>query len=136
MQLFHQKDGLDKNGKIQFQFRQLLTVAYPHFNQAQKAAIDQIVLSIQSKHEAIIFNDINNKIKHNLSECGRLQFLYLSAIPESEVMKRSQLKKRFQELQRKFGSVTDTEPNKISVRKIGPPMTRSAYDMGTDIWKV
>src|SRR5690606_35853718 len=36
MELFHKKDGLEGDDKIQFQFRQLLTAVYPHFDNAQK----------------------------------------------------------------------------------------------------
>jgi hypothetical protein len=131
MELFHQKDGLEGDDKIQFQFRQLLTSAYPLFNQTQKKAIDKIILSIQSKYEVRLYTDDNDKKRHTLMRYGQHQFLYVSAIPLNEVMARPQLKKRFQELQRKFKPVTDKEPNKISVYGSGPPMDSSAYDKMT-----
>lgn len=127
MELFHQKDGLEGHDKIQFQFRQLLTAVYPHFNQAQKDTIDKIVLSIKSKYEVRIYTDDNNKKRHTLMRYGHHQFLYLSVIPLNEVMARPQLKKRFQELQRKFKTVKDKEPNKFRTFGVGPPMDSSAY---------
>lgn len=136
MELFHQKDGLEGDDKIQFQFRQLLTAAYPLFNQTQKKAIDKVVLSIRSKCEVVIYADDNDKKRHTLMRYGQHQFLYLSAIPPNELMVRPQLKKRFQELQRKFKTVVDTEPNKISFYGSGPPMDSSAYDKMTfDQWE-
>lgn len=135
MELFYQKDGLEGNSKIQFQFRQLLTGVYPHFNQDQKEAIDKIVLSIKPKYESEIYIDDSGKKRHSLKRYGHLQFLYLNAIPPNEVMARPQLKKRFQELQRKFKTVKDEEPNKIRVFGVGPPMHSSAYDnMTFDQW--
>ncbi|MCC5916475.1 MAG: ATP-binding protein [Cryomorphaceae bacterium] len=131
MELFHQKDGLEENDKIQFQFRKLLTAVYPHFNQAQKETIDKIVLAIKSKYEVEIYTDNNNKKRHTLMRYGHHQFLYLSAIPLNEVMARPQLKKCFQELQRKFKTVKDKEPNKFSTIGVGPPMASSAYDKMT-----
>jgi hypothetical protein len=136
MKLFDQKDGLEEDDKIQFQFRQLLTAVYPHFNQAQKETIDKMVLSIQSKYEVRIYTDDNDKKRHTLMRYGHQQFLYLSAIPPNEVMARPQLKKRFQELQRKFKTVNDKEPNKFRTFGVGPPMDSSAYDKMTfDQWE-
>jgi hypothetical protein len=136
MELFHQKDGLEGEGKIQFQFRQLLSAVYPHFNQNQKERIDKIIHSIKSKYELGIYTDDNNKKRNTLYRFGHYQFLYLSAIPLNEVMARPQLKKRFQELQRKFKAVKDKEPNKVITFGAGPPMDRSAYDKMTfDQWE-
>lgn len=136
MELFHQKDGLEGDDKIQFQFRQLLKAVYPHFNQAQKEKIDKIILAIKSKYEVRIYTDDNNKKRHTLMSYGHHQFLYMSAIPLDEVMARPQLKKCFQELQRKFKTVKDEEPNKIRTFGVGPPMDSSAYDKMTfDQWE-
>ncbi|AUC79294.1 hypothetical protein CW736_07805 [Nonlabens sp. MB-3u-79] len=136
MELFHQKDGLEGDDKIQFQFRQLLTAVYPHFNQAQKETIDKIVLSIQLKYEVRIYTDDNDKKQHTLLRYGHHQFLYLNAIPLNEVMAMAQLKKRFQELQRKFKTVKDEEPRKFGLIGVGPPMNSSAYDKMTfDQWE-
>lgn len=136
MELFYQKDGLERDDKIQFQFRQLLSLVYPHFNQAQKETIDKIVLSIQSKYEIQIYTNDNDKKRHTLMLNGRHQFLYLSAIPLNEVMVRPKLKKRFQELHRKFKIIKDEEPNKFRVMGVGPPMDSTAYDKMTyDQWE-
>ncbi len=131
MDLFYQKDGLEGNDKIQYQFRQLLMAVYSHFNQVQKETIDKIVLSIESKYEVRIYNDENDNKRHNLMRYGYRQFLYLSAIPLTEVMARPQLRKRFQELRRKFKTAKDQEPNKVRTSWVGPPMENSAYDKMT-----
>lgn len=51
-------------------------------------------------------------------------------------MARSPLKKRFQQLQRKFKTVKDKEPYKFGLAGVGPPMDSSAYDKMTfDQWE-
>lgn len=136
MELFHQKDGLEGDGKIQFQFRQLMQKVYPHFDKAQKNQIDSTLLSIKPKYELDIYQDENGISRHRLKWYGYHQFLYLSSIPLNEVMAKPKLKKRFQELQRKFKTVKDEEPNKIRTFGVGPPMKSSAYDKMTfDQWE-
>jgi len=136
MELFQQKEGLDGDDKIQFQFRQLLQKVYLHFDKAQKNQIDKILLSIKPKYELDIYQDENGKKRHRLKWYGYHQFLYLSSIPLNEVMAKPKLKKRFQELQRKFKTIKDEEPNKIRSFGVGPPMDSSAYDKMTfDQWE-
>lgn len=136
MELFHQKEGLYGRDKVQFQFRQLLQKVYPHFETAQKDQIDRILLSIKPKYELEIYQDEIGNNRHSLNRYGYHQFLYLSSIPPNEINARPQLKKRFQELHRKFKTVKDKEPNKLRMFGVGPPMTRSAYkEMTFDQWE-
>lgn len=136
MELFHQKDGLEGDDKIQFQFRQLLQEVYSHFDNSQKDQIDKILLSIKSKSELDIYQDENGKKHHRLKWYGHRKYLYLSTVPKTELYERPLLKKVFLELERKFNKVTDREPNKIRMNWVGPPMDSSAYDKMTfDQWE-
>lgn len=136
MMLFHQKDGLEGNDNIQFQFRQLLKEVYPHFDNAQKDQIDRVLLSIESKRELDIFQDENGKRRHRLQLYGLKKYQYLSAVPLSELMQQPLLKKTFLELERKFPRVVDEEPKKLTWKRVGPPMQSSAYDkMTLDQWE-
>lgn len=136
MELFHQKGGLEGNDKIQFQFRQLLKEVYPHFGNVQKDQIDRILFSIKSKNEVDIYHDESGKKHHWLKWHGYHQFLYFNAVPLNEHRTRSELRKRFQELQRKFKTLEDKEPNKITILASGPPMPSSAYaKMNYDQWE-
>jgi hypothetical protein len=136
MELFHQKDGLEENDKIQFQFRQLLKEVYPHFDNAQKDQIDKVLLSIKSKYELSIYQDENGKRCLRLQCYGQKKYLYLSAVPTSELKQRPLLKKVFLELERKFPKVVDTEPLKLRWIGVGPPMDSVAYDKMTfDQWE-
>lgn len=133
---FHKDRGLVGNCKLEFHLRQLLAVSYSHFNQVQKETIDKIVLSIQPKHEIRIFTDVNGKKKHSLGRYGHHQFLYLSALPLSEVMARPKLRKRFQELKRKFKTIKDEVPPKLQIIGVGPPLDKVAYSKMTfDQWE-
>jgi nitrate reductase assembly molybdenum cofactor insertion protein NarJ len=136
MELFYQKDGLEGDDKIQFQFRQLLQEVYPHFDSAQKDQMDRILLSIKSKYELDIYQDENGKRRPRLQWYGQKKHLYLSAVPTSELDQRPLLKKTFLELQRKFPKIVDKEPNKFGLISVGPPMDSSAYDKMTfDQWE-
>ena len=136
MKLFHQKDGLEGDDKIQYQFRQLLHEVYSHFDNSQKDQIDKILLAIKSKYELGIYKDGNGKKNHRLKWYGHKKYLYLCAVPKTELYKRPLLKKVFLELERKFNKVTDSEPNKIRTSWVGPPMDSSSYNKMTfDQWE-
>lgn len=136
MELFHQKDGLESEDKIQFQFRQLLKEVYPHFDNAQKDQIDKILLSIKSKYELDIYQDEHGKRRPRLQWYGQKKYLYLSAVATSELMQRPLLKKAFLELERKFPKLVDTEPHRLRWIGVGSPMDSSAYDKMTfDQWE-
>ncbi|QHL87951.1 AAA family ATPase [Nibribacter ruber] len=131
MELFHQKGGLEGDDKIQFQFRQLLKEAYPHFDNAQKDQIDSLLLSIKSEYELATYQDENGKTRPSLQRYGQKKYLYLSALPTSELKQRPLLNRAFLELERKFPKVVDTEPHKFRWIGVGPPMDSSAYDKMT-----
>lgn len=131
MKLFHQKDGLEGDDKIQFQFRQLLKEVYPHFDNAQKDQMDWILLSIKSKYELDIYQNENGRRCMRLQWYGHKKYIYLSAVPTNELKQRPLLKKAFLELERKFPKVVDTEPHKFGWFGVGPPMDSSAYDKMT-----
>ncbi len=131
MKIFHKKGGLVGDGKIQFQFRQLLEKVYPYFDDVQKSFIDNVILSLKPEYEQGIYQDDSGKKSSKLKWYGRTKFLYLNAIPRSELDNRPLLKKVFQELERKFQTVVDKEPYKFGVHGVGPPMTSSAYDKMT-----
>lgn len=136
MELFHQKDGLEGDDKIQFQFRQLLREVYPYFDNAQKDQIDKVLLSIKSKYELDIYQDEDGKRRPRLQWYGQKKYLYLSAVPTNELNQRPLLKKAFLELERKFPKVFDKEPHKIYSGFVGPPMDNTAYNKMTfDQWE-
>lgn len=134
MELFYQKGGLELEDKIQFQFRQLVTAAYPNFDNTQKDQIDRMLLSIES-NEPWIYKDKNEK-RSIWKGYGYKKYSYLSAVPKTEVYKRPLLKKTFLELERKFNGFSDTEPNTIRTSWIGPPLDSTAYNKMTfDQWE-
>ncbi|KAA9331174.1 NACHT domain-containing protein [Adhaeribacter soli] len=136
MKIFHQKDGLEGDDKIQFQFRQLLKKVYPYFDNAQKDQIDRVLLLIKSKYELDIYQDENGKRRPRLQWYGQKKYLYLSAVPTSELKQRPLLKMAFLELERKFPKLVDTEPHKLGWIGVGPPMDSAAYvKMTFDQWE-
>jgi hypothetical protein len=83
-----------------------------------------------------IYQEGNGKRRLRLQWYGQKKYLYISALPTIELMQRPLLKKAFLELERKFPKVVDTEPHKLRVMGVGPPMVNSAYDKMTfDQWE-
>jgi hypothetical protein len=67
---------------------------------------------------------------------GQKKYLYLSALPTSDLKKRPILMKFFLELERKFPKIEDREPHKISWIGVDPPLNSSAYNKMTfDQWE-
>jgi hypothetical protein len=113
--------------KFDYQIRTLLSFSYPNFDQSQKKALNNIILSIKSKYESGVFN--YNGVKEIVKRNGESQFYYLIAIPQIERNKFSSLKLKFQELERKFGNnINLKEPGIVGVRKVPPPYSKLSYE--------
>lgn len=121
-------------GKVQHLVRKLLGEAYSLLKSSQQEDLDRNLLNIYPKNEKEIFI-YNQERRHPLQWNGHTQYLFLSAIPQEEVFAKPHLKKRFNELHRKFGEIKDKEPNRFFTRGIEPPIDSKAYDkMSHDDW--
>jgi hypothetical protein len=134
---FDEKGGFNDDGKIQFWIKELLNKAYPIFSQNQKDVVNDIIMRIHYEYETRVFIDKDGKKRHNLQWNGMRKYKYLCAIPENEVLGQNSIKKVYQELKRKFGTLEkDEEPMSITSHAVGAPLSNTAYDnMSFENWE-
>lgn len=133
---FDNKDGFFHYEKINFWIRKLITTSYPVLNNAQKEEIRQVALSIVQHEKPILYKDENGQKQHFLRGFGRRSYDYMSAIPERDLMNNALLKKRYLELKRKFGVLSDYEVNIIRMRGVSEPLENIAYEkMDSENWE-
>lgn len=137
IQIFNSKDGFKSEGRIQFWIRSLLGQVYPLLSQSQKDIINSVILNITSDWEISIINNEEGKISHRLNNFGYIKYKYIKALPESEIFNQIKLKKVYQELKRKFPSITsDKEPMVISFMSVKAPLPQKAYqNMTFEQWE-
>lgn len=136
IKIFHSKGGFSEaTERTAYQVRQLINKTYSVLNSKQKDRIDRIILEHRNEPDLKVYEEKGVK-KHYLQYNGRAQLIYLKAIPDNEVDKRPALKKRRQELERKFDNVLDKKPQGSIVRSISPPLTKNAYtNMKHENWE-
>lgn len=119
---------------LQYFLIKLIRAAYPFFNPVQKEEVNNLLLSITSQYDVHIYKAEGRKKR--VSYYGKTRFEFLSAIPENEILKNVELKKQFQELQRKFGEAENKKPQSVRLMSVGPPLAEQAYEkMNLDQWE-
>lgn len=121
LSILNSKDGLQGDGKMDYWIRKLLSEIYSSFTQQEKDLINNILLGINDADALRIRTNENGERFHFLRWFGYDKFLYLSALPESEVLAQTALRKVYQELQRKHFQIADREPNVVRISGGGGP---------------
>ena len=133
---FESKGGFIRYEKINFWIRKLLAVAYPLMDAAQKNTIHHVALSIIKNEKPILYVNQDGTKSHYLGSFGRHSYIFLSVLPEVNILSTPSLKKKYLELKRKFGIQEDVEPNIIRVRGVPAPLHGNAYvNMDLNNWK-
>ncbi|MBN3583382.1 hypothetical protein JYB64_13370 [Algoriphagus aestuarii] len=137
IKIFNSKGGFNEcTERCAYQIRQLVNQTYSAITTEQKDQMDKMILEHRDNRELEVYEKEGIK-KHYLRYYGRAQFIFLKAIPDNEVAIRPALKKRYQELERKFGSIRDKKPQGLVTRGVGAPLTKSAYaNMKHENWEV
>lgn len=119
---------------LQYWMGNLITAVYSCLSLPQKTELHSILLALRSKFDFYVRE--NGSQKTFFSYYGKTRFELLSGIPEQEIMKVPELKRHFQELQRKFGKPESRKPQSVRLYSIGPPLEDRAYDkMDLDQWE-
>lgn len=108
----------------------LIRCQYPLFSDKQKADINQLIMDIAPEWEQkTIAKGYNSRIRHTKA-------MYLNAIPDTEISKFPDLKKEFQELNRKFGGSIDSRDISMHFGPVASPLPFTAYEkMTLDHWR-
>jgi hypothetical protein len=125
---FNAKKGFFHYEKLNFWIRKLLTTAYPLLKEEQKAVIRQVGIEIISNEKPVLYRDNNGKPEYFPRSFGSKSYEYLNTIPEEDLIGEFSLKKRYQELKRKFGVREDEEVNVIRISGVYEPLRGNAYE--------
>lgn len=98
--------------------RTLLKNIYPLFSLGQKETINSLILAVAPDWEKVSWR-------------GFTVYRLLCAIPEDEFKEYPSMKKKFDELQRKFGVYKEAPPVKSEAICVGPPLPNKAYEKMT-----
>jgi hypothetical protein len=118
------KGFLDED--LKFHLRNLIPKLFPTLKESEKLELGNIILGIRNPREIGVYEYNGNRRRY--SAYGQLLFAFLSAIPESDRSKIPGVKRRFQELERRFKKTENTPPNRMTLRSIGTPIPSRAYN--------
>lgn len=140
--IIHSKNGLnDYDNLFQLYIRQLIGNSYVFFSDIQKEQLTEILLSIKYPYDLKCgkYEDSDGSKKAYFTGYGRKLYLFLSLIPIEEINKNSKLKKKYLELNRKFGRVDANkaiDQSTFSTYGVVAPLKQSAYsNMNLESWK-
>jgi predicted Zn-ribbon and HTH transcriptional regulator len=125
----HRKNGFNGwDNKFQWLVRHLIGKSIKHFSVSQNKEITDILLSIKPNYEFKVGTHKDKKY-HLLNYSGEKQYLFFNVIPKHDIYKNPRLKKRFQELQRKFGEPKEDKPKegRIISYSVGAPYSEKVY---------
>lgn len=125
----YKKNGFNGyDDKFQWLIRHLIGKSIRHFSVSQNNRITDVLLSIKPNHEYKV-GKYEEKKHHFLKYSGEKQYLFFNAIPKEDIYKNPLLKKRFQELYRKFGIAKEDKVNESRVisYSVGAPYSEKAY---------
>lgn len=116
-------------GHLNYYLREMLTHGYPHFTPEQQAALHELILRTDykldwDKRGEPVEREAKRVCRRIYSRNGRLTYGYLAAIPGVAAHQDNTVKRRYQELNRRFGVVENKAPQGMRVRSGDPsPLT-------------
>lgn len=132
---FGRKGGFELSLDDTYFVRELITASYRLFTPEQKQALNNLLLNVKDKRHLSIQHNGDRKI-HYLKWYGEKNFLILTAIPLSEINNDIVLKRRFQELKRKFPNLVNEPPQQVTFSGVYAPFDQKAYDkMSLEHWE-
>ena len=108
------------SGHLNYYLRELITHSYPHFTPEQQIVLHDLILRTDYKldwdkrHEPVE-RDAKHVCRHIYSRNGRLTYGYLATIPSVATHQNGTVKRRYQELNRRFGVVENKAPQGMRV---------------------
>ena len=119
-----------------YEIKELITASYTLLDRSSQVFLKEGILNLKMPRE--LWTGVKNGKKYtDFSYYGREKYLYLLAVPEDERNRDAELKKAFQELKRKFTSLTPQKPGRRAgiVSRVGTPLPAKAYQyLSFDDW--
>lgn len=98
---------IKKHTPLAYNLRKAIGKAYIYFLENQQQSLKQYILSVKTDDETTLQSRIFMKDKYRPKNEGGLQMLFLQNFPKEVIENDIKLKKRYQELKRKFGRELD-----------------------------
>jgi hypothetical protein len=98
---------IKKHTPLAYNLRKAIGKAYIYFLENEQQSIKQYILSVKTDDETTIQSRIFTEGKYRPKNEGGLQMLFLQNLPKEVVKNDTNFKKRYQELERKFGRELD-----------------------------
>lgn len=128
--------GADDN--FQLEIRNIIAVIYSSLDSEQLCRVNEILLSVNSKHDYHFYTE-NGKRRVHLKSFGKKKYLFIKSVPLKELRRQKELYRNYLELQRKFGDADEKKALHVSRSQwgaVGPPLNESAYEkMDLKNWK-
>ncbi len=121
---FITRDGVLENMAGKYELRTFLKNIYPYFSKEQKEKTNKLILSVSPEWE-------KHREKGQPSSIGYSKFILLNAISAEELSGYTAMKKKFLELEHKFGKYKEEPPLVSKTEWVGPPLPTTAYEKMT-----
>ena len=112
--------------------KNLIEVVYPHLNSLQKSDLNRTLLAVVDHSEKAVLYCPNKMYPKTY---GRSKYGYLCSIPEFERNIFPEIKRTYQELQRKFGPLTENKQRSGLVKIPDPYNKNNLKKMPLDAWE-
>ncbi len=103
-----------------------MNTSFTYLDRNEKYEIIEIITSIKSQNKEY-YIQIENDKKIICSYFGYLTFEYLSSIPKVEINKYPNIKRHLNELERRYGVITNDLPKGSILQRVKPPLENRAY---------
>lgn len=131
LQFINSRNGFTGDDKLQYFVRQVVNKIYALVSYDDKKEINRMIENIKVSFENEVFVHPQTQKKMRRSFHGYYQYKFWLSVPQNELENFPDLFQKFQVLARKFGKVTDKEPNVITVSGSHPPYTKQSYEKMT-----
>lgn len=105
------------SGLLKYYYIKLLSLSYSGFLYNEKEAVLNSIIQVAPNKEERYFDSEHQKYNIAITFIGRLQYRYLTAIPDEQLKAEfKDIYRKKQELRRKFGEVENTLPMRVIVK--------------------
>lgn len=142
LKIINSKKGFNEiDNSLQLELRKLIGLIFSEYSIEVKLEITKILLSIRHPYEMGFhkYQNAQGEDKVEFTGFGQKQLKFIKQIPISEINSIPELKKRYQELYRRFGNIDSNKASDVSsfgVYGVSSPLLHNEYEnMDLAGWK-
>jgi hypothetical protein len=133
IKIIHSKSGFQGyDNNFQFLCRTLLGEIFVFLVDSEKEEVIDIIISVKHIYEQRVYED-GDKKRHSLHMAGKKEYIFINSITQVEIQKNHRLRRRYQELKRKFGEIENKpmDESRLMAYAVGAPLDSRAYELMT-----